>query len=126
MIDEAIEFLEGWYATQHDGEWELEHGVTICNVSNPGWALSVDLVGTDLEGRVLEDWTPVDLPDDWLYCHSDGRRFEALSSSPGLVRIIDGFRRFAVGEIGYTSHQPPETAGPSRAPSMPGIRYVDR
>lgn len=124
MSTDLIAFLDEWYRAQCDGDWEHEFSVTISNASNPGWILTVDLGGTDLEGRRLEDWSPVDEADDWLYCHSDGRTFEALSSVPGLGRVIDAFRRFVEGEIGETlATSEPQHGKPAENHS---IRFVTR
>lgn len=30
-----------WYASQCDGDWEHEHGMSIETIDNPGWALEV-------------------------------------------------------------------------------------
>lgn len=123
-MSDDYDFLEDWYASQCDGEWEREYGVRISNVTNPGWSLSIDLIGTELEGRVVEI-APIDDDRNWLYVHSDGRTFEALSSSPGLRRTVEAFRRFARGDIG-TVREPSSTLGIDVSPPgkpMPEIRF---
>ena len=46
-----IEWLEQWYVAQCDGDWEHAKGVKIETLDNPGWLLTVDLAGTEREGR---------------------------------------------------------------------------
>ncbi len=36
---------------QCDGEWEHDYGIKIETLDNPGWLVSIDLLGTDLEDK---------------------------------------------------------------------------
>lgn len=47
---DPLTWLQAWYATQCDGEWEHEHGVSIETLDNPGWFLKLDLRETSLDG----------------------------------------------------------------------------
>ena len=42
---DVLEWLEQWYQSQCDGEWEHDCGVTIETLDNPGWLVQVDLRG---------------------------------------------------------------------------------
>ena len=46
-----LQWIEQWYAAQCDGDWEHQLGVKIETLDNPGWLLTVDLLGTNLAGR---------------------------------------------------------------------------
>jgi hypothetical protein len=35
-MGEILPWLQGWYATQCDGDWEHEYGVSIETLDNPG------------------------------------------------------------------------------------------
>ena len=48
---DALEWLETWFAKHCDREWEQTRGVSITTLDNPGWLVTVDLVGTSLESR---------------------------------------------------------------------------
>jgi Immunity protein 53 len=41
-----ISWLEDWYETQCDGDWEHQHGLKIDTLDNPGWQVQIDLDGT--------------------------------------------------------------------------------
>ena len=45
---DPLTWLQAWYATQCDGDWEHDYGVSIQTLDNPGWHLSVDLTETAL------------------------------------------------------------------------------
>lgn len=101
-----LTWLSQWYLDQCDDDWEHGFGVKIDTLDNPGWSLSVDLDGTDLEGRafapvydgVLEKEQPVQggngyIP--WLVCRVEGSKFKAFGGPRDLVRMIQTFRSWA-------------------------------
>ncbi len=45
---EGIAFIEAWYVSHCDGEWEHEFGIRIATIDNPGWHLEIDIVDTSL------------------------------------------------------------------------------
>jgi hypothetical protein len=45
--------LQAWYLSHCDGDWEHSYGVRIDTLDNPGWSITVDLVGTELEHTPL-------------------------------------------------------------------------
>lgn len=63
-LGDPFYWLERWYASHCDGEWEHKNGVTITTLDNPGWRLRFD-VGEEAVG-----WTPVrwhaEDADRWL------------------------------------------------------------
>ena len=79
QMDE-LQQLQAWYASQCDGEWEHEFGITIENVDNPGWSVSISLAGTELESARYETVSDMTPPTEWLHCRTaesaDGRRWK--------------------------------------------------
>jgi hypothetical protein len=52
---ESIERLQIWYKNQCDGDWEHNFGVKLETLDNPGWALTIDLQLTSLQGPNFEE-----------------------------------------------------------------------
>ncbi|MEN3541148.1 immunity 53 family protein [Microbispora sp. ZYX-F-249] len=95
MADEPFGFLQRWYATQCNDEWEHTYGVKIDTLDNPGWSISVDLVGTDLEGYAF-GWQSLDRTEyDWIHIRSDGRLFQGACGPLNLAEMVAEFERFA-------------------------------
>ena len=46
--------LAAWFATQCNGEWEHQHGITLESCDNPGWILKVDLMDTPLQSKPFD------------------------------------------------------------------------
>lgn len=91
--ENELHWLMEWYASQCDGDWEHQHGVTIDTLDNPGWSLKVDLRGTEAEGRKLERERDQAADEDvWSHISSDGETFLAYCGPRELGRVIARFR----------------------------------
>ena len=49
-MKDVFEWLQNWFKSQCDGDWEHEYGVKIETVDNPGWYVVINLTGTECEG----------------------------------------------------------------------------
>jgi hypothetical protein len=89
-----LKALQEWYAAMSDGDWEHEFGISIENIDNPGWVVSIDLEGTPLEGQQCDvDTESAD--GEWLQMTSDGKKFKAACGPRSLDRAIGAFICFS-------------------------------
>ena len=106
MIMNDIEWLATWYGQQCDGSWEHQLGVKIETIDNPGWWVTIDLVGTSLESRstaalLLSEGEPPIGPhgrgggERWLLCEIKDGKFSGAGDPTRLASIINEFRSFA-------------------------------
>ena len=51
---EGIRFIQSWYASNCDGEWEHEYGIRMATSDNPGWYIEIDVSETSLENVLVE------------------------------------------------------------------------
>ena len=94
-----LDRLGTWYATQCDGEWEREYGITLGTQEHGGWHLRVDLVGTDLAGDELSRDLVARGEHDWVEAWSDGFTFDAMGGPGNLGELLDAFSRFAESRV---------------------------
>ena len=47
-------WLQAWYVSQCDGDWEHQNGISISTLDNPGWEVPIDLVDVDLPAADYE------------------------------------------------------------------------
>jgi hypothetical protein len=40
----ALSYLEKWYRSHCNGEWEHAEGISIGTLDNPGWSIAVSLL----------------------------------------------------------------------------------
>ena len=86
-----IQKLQQWYAQQCDGTWEHQYGVAIDTLDNPGWSVTIDLDGTDLEGVLMEPISSDKGERDWLSCKTDGGKLIGHGDSLKLEAILEVF-----------------------------------
>jgi hypothetical protein len=92
-----LTFLQSWYLSQCDEDWEHEYGVKIATLDNPGWRVQVDLIGTALEGRVVARSKLEPAADRWIWSWSDGEVFHATCDAMSLDLALSLFRAFVEG-----------------------------
>ena len=54
---ELLQWLQKWFLSMCDGDWEHSYVVTIKTVDNPGWLVNIDLIDTPLEKKNLRHLT---------------------------------------------------------------------
>jgi hypothetical protein len=92
---DTLEWLQAWYLKQCDGDWEHGYGVKIDTLDNPGWSVSISLIGTELERRTFNEISREASETDWIKCWLDDNCFEAVGGPLNLPEILDVFRKWA-------------------------------
>ena len=81
----SVEFLQKWFGSQCNGDWEHCFGIGISTMDNPGWHVSVELEETPLAGvafsPVLEERTE----EDWVCCRIKDGCFEGFGGVGNLM-----------------------------------------
>jgi hypothetical protein len=95
MTGGPTDAFQAWYAVQCDGAWEHASGITIATLDNPGWTLTIDLMGTPLEGRVLDRQQTRRDEDDWLDYGAENGKFHAACGPRNLGEAITSFLAWA-------------------------------
>jgi hypothetical protein len=88
----TIQWLENWYQSQCDGDWEHQYGIKISTLDNPGWDLKVDIYNTDLEGLEIEYHLVEKDENDWYGYKADKYKFEAFGDLSKLETLILKFK----------------------------------
>ena len=76
---DTFERLQDWYSSMCDGDWEHDSGFKISLLDNPGWSISLRVIGTELEAISPSFWEERS-NDDWI-----------------SVRKVDGYLRISCG-----------------------------
>ena len=91
-------WLQAWYATQCDGEWEHGYGLEIQTIDNPGWSLKIDLNGTSLTDRPYERQAIHRSEHEWVESWVEHGQFQAACGPLNLGEALYMFRRWAEAE----------------------------
>src|SRR6476659_5226461 len=96
--------LAAWFATQYNGEWEHQDGITLESCDNPGWILKVDLMDTPLQSKPFDPFhvgcgeAGLQFGDcEWLHCSVKDKKFVGAGSPAALSKILAVFLSWAVG-----------------------------
>lgn len=93
-MENNFEWLQNWYKSQCDGDWEHEYGIDIQTVDNPGWYITINLTGTECEEH---SFSRVNFEKDeinWYFCLKRNNNFEASCGSCNLNEVLQIFRNW--------------------------------
>ncbi len=94
-MTDVFQWLQNWFKSQCDGDWEHEFGVKIETVDNPGWYITINLIGTKCEGCVFPSEKNELNENNWYFCLVRNGNFEASCDSLSLTKVLEIFRRWA-------------------------------
>lgn len=87
-----LDWLENWYLSNCNGDWEHDYGVKISTLDNPGWEVTIELIGTDLE-LPDEEWVyKENAENDWYGYKIVGNVFNASGDPKKLGFLISIFK----------------------------------
>ncbi|MET9881195.1 immunity 53 family protein [Actinacidiphila glaucinigra] len=93
--EHVLDWLQRWYGSQCDGDWEHEWGVAIGTLDNPGWSIKIDLEETDLADREYPRQQAIRSEHDWVMAWTAGKVFHAACGPGNLTEALTLFRTWA-------------------------------
>lgn len=92
-----LKWLEGWFESHSDDEWEQTHGLKIESIDTPGWRVTISLLETELEDKILNEII-IDRDDnDWIRCWIKDGYFEGAGGLRNLEEMIQIFKEWVEG-----------------------------
>lgn len=90
-----IKWLEEWYKSQCEGDWQHYFGMRIYTIDNPGWRVTINLEDTELEDKDFDEYRLIiDDEQDWILCYVKDCRFEGAGDPSKLEEIILRFKEW--------------------------------
>jgi hypothetical protein len=100
-----LQWLQEWYKSQCDGDWEHQYGVSIKTLDNPGWDLKIDIYNTELEGLEI-DYQVFEVDEnDWYGYKADKYKFEAFGDPTKLEILIKKFKEISEATLSINSRK---------------------
>lgn len=87
-----LNWIQEWYKTQCDGEWEHEYGIKVHTIDNPGWSMSIDLVYTQMEHIQIEYQLFEKSETDWYAFSIQGSVYHAAGDPNKLEFLLTKFK----------------------------------
>ena len=94
-MNRLLDALQAWYLEQCDGEWEYLYGIKIETLDNPGWAVEIDLTGTELSNQAFAETVEERSASDWVRCSAGDGRFKGYGGPRNLIEILEHFLTWA-------------------------------
>lgn len=95
---DILEWLQEWYKSNCDGDWEHLYGTLIDTLDNSGWSVKIDLLDTDLEDKYFAEIRYDNGDGDWMFCKVKDGKFNGDGDSNKLKDILLIFRDWAESE----------------------------
>jgi hypothetical protein len=95
MKENDFEWLLNWHQSQCDGDWEHSAGIHIDTIDNPGWSISINLEGTELEQKKFQKIKIDNSETDWLRCFIEDHSFKGCCGSLNFLEVLHIFRNWA-------------------------------
>ena len=94
MEANAFEWLQKWYYIHCDGEWEHTKRICLEATNNPGWLLTIDVQGTELENEAFRAIRIDKSDNEWIQCDVKNNKFEGRCGPTNLSNLIEIFRNW--------------------------------
>jgi hypothetical protein len=89
---EILDWIQNWYKTNCDGEWEKGEVIQITNLDNPGWEVEIDISKTSVANLDLK-WILNEIgKQDWYGVKIENQKFTAAGDSGKLIFLLGLFR----------------------------------
>ena len=91
----GLTWLQGWYESNCDGNWEHEFGLKIETLDNPGWSIEIDLIETSVENTKFSRVKVENTELDWYRCYIKDNKFHGVGGPKNLIDILQVFHDWA-------------------------------
>lgn len=94
MSDSNFIWLLKWYRDHCNGDWEHGSGIHIGTIDNPGWSITINLEGTELENKFFQEINEEQSENDWYICFIKSNKFEGRCGTTNLPKVLKIFREW--------------------------------
>jgi hypothetical protein len=88
---ELLQRIQRWYTINCNGDWEHDYGISITNVDNPGWNVTIILEGTCLKADPVPYVFNQRSITDWFGFSIQENKFEGVGGPENLTEILTYF-----------------------------------
>lgn len=88
MISDMLNWIDKWFSSVCNDNWEHGHGIKIETIDNPGWEITIDLNGSNffLNSKNWELFG--DFDERWLGYKIENNVFNGAGSSLNLIIYV--------------------------------------
>jgi len=90
--EDILQWLQNWYQSQCNGNWEHQYGIRIDTLDNPGWLVEIELNETEWETLKFPRRLIEQSETDWYSIGVDSAKFQGAGDPSKLSAILSKFR----------------------------------
>lgn len=94
MNENNVNFLENWFWSQCNEDWEHLYGIKIDTLDNPGWLITIDLEDTEYVNKLFSEIDIQRKENDWIQCKIEEGKFIGAGGPFNLNELIQIFRNW--------------------------------
>jgi hypothetical protein len=92
MANSTIIWLQNWYNSQCNGDWEHSFGIRIGTLDNPGWSVKINIKETNLESYEFDSGLIENNNNDWYTYKFEDGEFKAYGDPSKLEFLLSKFK----------------------------------
>ena len=93
-MSEQLTWLQKYYASICDGDWEHAFSLKIETLDNPGWKVDFDVRDTPLQARKFDPVKIERTEHDWTHCKVENGVFKGRGGPLNLIEILMIFQQW--------------------------------
>ena len=97
MDDDDLIWIQDWYKSQCDGDWEHQFGIKVETLDNPGWSIQISIQETELQNKEFQNISIERIENDWFHCFVRDGKFEGPCGPYNLSEVLKIFREWVEG-----------------------------
>lgn len=90
--NDLLQWVQQYYASCCNGDWEHGEGVSIETLDNPGWYVRINLQDTTLARQAFERIEIEHDEQNWYFCWIEDCKFHGAGGVYNLITILTIFR----------------------------------
>lgn len=94
ITPDLLSWLQSYYASCCNGDWEHGEGIRIETLDNPGWFVKMSLRDTNLAAIDFERVEVENSDQDWYHCWKEDEIFTGAGGLYNLTSILTIFREW--------------------------------
>lgn len=95
---EILDWMQNWFKSNCDGDWEHGEGIQITTLDNPGWEVEIDISKTSIANLNLKSILNEKGKNDWYGVKIENQKFIA-SGDAGKLKFLLGLFKEMIDKI---------------------------
>jgi hypothetical protein len=94
--NDLILWLQNWYHSNCNGDWEHQFGIKIDTLDNPGWSIDINIEETNLQNILFEPIKIKRSEKDWVFIELANMKIQGRCGSLNLIEMLEIFQNWVV------------------------------